>query len=162
MMPDYLDFFVQLQEERVMTFCGVLKRLPPWLLSVVCVAVVLYLTIVPKPLPDNDIEWFEGADKVVHALMMFGVTGALSLDFIRGKSGRNSRHRPLMRITLYTVAVILLGGAIELLQGYMGLGRGEDMMDFVADTVGAVIAWITVVALWSRVYRWLWADGSRP
>lgn len=60
-----------------------IKRLPPFTLTAIVTAAVLYLTLVPKPLPDNDIEWFEGADKVVHAIMMLGITGSLGLDYMR-------------------------------------------------------------------------------
>lgn len=69
-----------------------IKRLPPFTLTAIVTAAVLYLTLVPKPLPDNDIEWFEGADKVVHAIMMLGITGSLGLDYMRryGQAGATS------------------------------------------------------------------------
>ena len=43
-----------------------LISLPPCIFSVVCIIAVLYLTLVPRPLPDMDIPLFPGADKVVH------------------------------------------------------------------------------------------------
>lgn len=51
-----------------------------------------------------------------------------------------SRRRPLLmwQTALCATVAIAAGGAIELIQGAMGCGRSADIMDFVADTVGAV------------------------
>ena len=54
--------------------------MPQFLVSGTVVAAVLYLTLAPKPLPDNDINWFKHTDKIVHAVMMAGVYLAVALD----------------------------------------------------------------------------------
>lgn len=132
-----------------------IKRLPPFTLTAVVTALVLYLTLVPKPLPDNDIEWFEGADKVVHALMMLAVTGCLGLDYLR-KYGKRELTAPALLIIIFVFATGVFGGIIEVVQGWMALGRGEDIIDFIADCIGALTGGFLSLVLWQPVHRWLW------
>ena len=46
---------------------------------------------------------------------------------------------------------VAFGGAVELIQGAMAMGRGCDLWDFVADTVGVALS----VALTPPVLKWL-------
>ena len=114
-----------------------LLKVPRWVCSAVVIAAVLYLTLVPSPLPENDIPLWEHTDKVVHAIMMLGIWWAVALDWGRGQT------IGWRRSVWLTVAVIALGGIIELLQGSMGLGRGASWGDFAADAAGAIIAALT-------------------
>ncbi len=109
-----------------------LQRLPRWLLTTLTVSAVLYLTLAPKPLPDNDIHFWEHTDKLVHALMMFGVYTALALDLRRPLT-------PRLRWLLFA-AVALFGAAIELAQQSMHLGRTASIPDLAADLAGAAAA----------------------
>ncbi len=112
-----------------------LSILPPYLLSTLTVAAILYLTLVPKPLPDTSFEMPPGTDKVIHALMFGGLCFMLMLDM-------SLRHHALTpRVILLTViSVIVFGGAIEIAQQQMGLGRGGDILDWLADIVGTLLA----------------------
>lgn len=132
-----------------------IKRLPPFTLTVIVTTAILYLTLVPKPLPDNDIEWFQGADKVVHALMMLGLTGALGLDYMR-LYGKREVTPPALMIVIFVFATGVFGGGIELIQGWMGLGRSEDIYDFIADCIGALLGGFLILVLWQLVHQWLW------
>ncbi|MDE7387963.1 MAG: VanZ family protein [Muribaculaceae bacterium] len=123
-----------------------LLRLPQWTLTAVVTAAVLWLTLAPHPLPDEmDVPLFEDIDKVVHAIMMGGLAAAAALDTMRRhKGGRNGarrweRLRPRACVIII-VAVSIFGGAIELTQEAMGLGRGAEWGDLTADIVGAIIA----------------------
>ena len=79
-------------------------------------------------------------DKLIHAIMFGGLAGALAFDYER----TGSRQRPEPRVMLICCAISLaFGGAIELLQGAMGLGRGADWWDFAADTAGVAVAYFT-------------------
>ena len=82
---------------------------------------VVYITISclepPRYVPDLHL-W----DKLEHALAFGGMT------FWFGGLGRPARY-PLIAILM-----LLFGGGIEIAQGAMGLGRDEDIMDFVADS----------------------------
>lgn len=132
-----------------------IKRLPPFTLTAIVTAAVLYLTLVPKPLPDNDIEWFEGADKVVHAIMMLGITGSLGLDYMR-RYVKRELQAPALLIIVFVLATGVFGGLIEVIQGWMDLGRGEDIQDFIADCVGALAGGFLSLVLWQPVHRWFW------
>ena len=52
------------------------------------------------------------------------------------------------------------GGGIEIAQGAMGLGRDADILDFVADSVGVLIALIALylgLGAWPRwIERLIW------
>lgn len=121
-----------------------LSRLYPGLLSAVTFLIILWLTLIPHPLPADTPELFPGADKVVHALMFGGLVLTLVIDRElwcqrsyedKGRLPRRCRYEPWG----FALIAIVIGGAIELLQGWMGLGRGCDVYDFVADIAGALI-----------------------
>ena len=62
--------------------------------------------------------------------------------------------------------MLLLGGGIELAQGAMNWGRDEDILDFVADSVGVSVA-LTLLYLglgaWAQwVERLLWPARESP
>ncbi len=121
--------------------------LPDWLLTVVVSVAILYLTLVPRPLPDVDIPLFPGADKLVHALMFGGLAGAVALDWARW---RGVSVLTPCRLAVIALIATLAGGMIELLQLVMAMGRGCELWDFVADGCGAVSgAWLAgYVAGW--------------
>lgn len=113
---------------------AMLLRVPRWLLSAMCLAAVLYLTLAPKPLPDTEISFWEHSDKIVHAIMFGGLCFCLGLDIWRG------RRSPLPSRLILATAVGLFGGLIELVQDAMHMGRGGDWADFAADLAGALLA----------------------
>ena len=108
--------------------------MPPWIFTVAVIIAILYLTLVPRPLPPMKILLFPHADKVIHALRFGAVVVAMILDYVR-KSGTR-----LLRFTLFSLATsVAIGGIIELLQSSMGMGRSGDWYDFMADAAGAVL-----------------------
>lgn len=120
-----------------------LIRLSPGILSSIVIIAILWLTLAPDPLPDNDISLFPGADKIVHALMFGTLAFTLALDKelykqrLYEQTRRMPRDRGRRPLLLIAVAATLFGGLIELLQAAMNLGRGCELMDFVADAAGA-------------------------
>lgn len=129
-------------------------RCPDWIFSIIVVLAILYLTLVPKPLPDIDIPLFPGADKVVHAIMMMGMMWCIGFDLMRHKS-LSTAVVPKARIVIALLCTIVFGGAIEMIQGAMGIGRGEDIYDFLADVIGALMGFIVIVIVWGPLVRWL-------
>lgn len=119
--------------------------MPPYCYSVVVVCAVIYLTLFPDPLPTTDMPFIEGLDKVVHGVMMMGVVLSLALDYIRNK--RHPMKMPLGIMLVFLFATIAFGAAIEIAQYAMGLGRGCEMTDFIADCVGAIIG-LTIARVW--------------
>lgn len=108
-----------------------------WITTALVVLCILYLTLVPRPLPDNDIN-IPGLDKVVHALMFGGLAFVAVIDLARM---RKRCYRSLTRRGVIAVAlsVALFGGGVEIAQDAMDMGRGGDIYDFIADVAGVVI-----------------------
>ena len=113
-----------------------LKWLPsnaPWVLVLIA---ILYLTLAPQPLGDEELQLFPGADKVVHFIMFGALTGSFIYD----------RWRFDRQLTLHAALVVALcsavtGGIVEWLQAAMNLGReGNDMLDALANLLGAFAA----------------------
>jgi VanZ family protein len=107
-------------------------------------AVVVYITISclepPRYVPDLHL-W----DKAEHALAFFG----MSVWF--GGLVRRSRY------PVIGVLMLLFGGAIEIAQGIMGLGRDADVVDWIADAVGIALA---LAALYLGLGAWTrWVEG---
>lgn len=117
-----------------MTLLRWVNKVPRWAASAMAIAAVLYLTLAPKPLPDNDMHLWQHTDKVVHSLMMSAVYLSLCFDIWRGKKVK-TRYKLLL-----VTAVAAFGGAIELAQMAMDMGRGASWGDFAADCAGASIA----------------------
>lgn len=113
----------------------VIDFIPRYLPSVLVVLAILYLTLVPKPLPDTDMKLFPHADKVVHAIMFGGAYLCFYID-TRKCVGRITGKR----IFFLMAVTVLFGGLIEILQDAMGLGRGGDWLDFLADAAGVCLS----------------------
>lgn len=122
-----------------------------WVATALVVLAILYLTLVPRPLPDNDID-IPGLDKVVHALMFGGLAFVGCIDMAR--RGSNSYVRlPRRDIRIAVLAVSLFGGAVEIVQEAMSAGRSGDAFDFMADAAGAAVGAISaayVLKLWLK------------
>ena len=113
-----------------------MRKWPPLILTCICTVAILYLTLVPKPLPDNDLQLIPGMDKIVHGIMFGGFVLCLFIDYAR----RHDYSIPsFQHAFLYVCTGILFGGMIEIAQLYMNLGRGGDFYDFIADSVGAIL-----------------------
>ena len=124
--------------------------MPAWLLSIVTMLAIFWLTLAPKPLGDDTPMLFPGADKVVHGIM-FGFLGIMMmLDWQR-------KHGWLVvypqRIFICATMSAILGVIIEFAQAGMGLGRGFEYGDMVADTIGAyvfAIFWLVCQKYWVK------------
>ena len=108
-----------------------MSGVPRWLMSVVVIAAIAYLTLVPSPLPEPPMPLFDGVDKVVHGLMFLVLAWCLNRDI--------SRRKLLVAAVAAFALATAYGGLIEVLQGTMQLGRSADVLDFVADVAGAAI-----------------------
>jgi VanZ family protein len=115
-------------------------------------AMVLYILVSclepPRYVPNLHL-W----DKAEHALAFFGLSAWF------GGLTRRSRY------PIIAVAMLLMGGAIEIAQGTMGLGRDMDVLDFVADAVGIAMATALLylgLGAWTRwIERLIWRSRDR-
>jgi VanZ family protein len=94
-------------------------------------------------LPNSELPTFHVWDKLEHGMAWV----ALAFWF-----GSVVVRRDIIWVGLSLVA---LGGAIELLQGWMGLGRSADINDLVADSVGILIGLLLVISPLGSVPVWL-------
>lgn len=120
-------------------------RLHPGLLSSLTVMLILWLTLAPHPLPENDIPVFPHADKLVHAIMFGGLVLTLVIDcelFCHRRYQQTGKIIPPPRFMALGAAVIatLLGGFIEVMQWLMDMGRAGDWLDLLADSAGALLS----------------------
>ncbi|HSW27104.1 MAG TPA: VanZ family protein [Burkholderiaceae bacterium] len=101
-------------------------------------AVLAGITASLWPGPQLPDPWFRGADKLQHAL-------AYAMLFLLG---RQAGYRSNWGLPL---ALLALGGAIELAQGTFTVTRSAEWLDGLADAVGiAVGRWL---ALWAERQR---------
>lgn len=121
--------------------------------SALTLATVLWLTLAPQPLPDLDVPSFEGLDKVVHAVMMGGLTGAFMFD--RRRCGRwnlrknntgSQRELTPGAVFVISLCVAVFSAADEWAQGALDMGRTSDIYDWIADMVGIIMAALTAPA----------------
>ena len=130
-----------------MRISGIILNLWPkrWIATALVLLLILYLTLVPRTLPNTNIE-IPGLDKLAHAIMFGVLAFVTSIDMAR----RNRNDiRTLSNSTIIYISVIVafVGLLIEILQQLMQLGRGGDLLDFIADIIGVIIASIITVNL---------------
>lgn len=113
-----------------------LGQIPPWLFSILCALAILWLTIAPHPLGEDEIPMFAGADKVAHALMFGGFTLCLLFDRQRRQHWKAPR---LMQFLEAVCLGFIFGFITELLQSIMELGRTAEMTDLLADLAGSLV-----------------------
>lgn len=126
-----------------------IKRLPPWLISALCLAMILWLTLAPAPIGEKQLPLFPGADKIVHGVM-FGVFAAsLCLDTTKWRGGVRKVHS--LSFVICGFGASLTGIIIEFLQREMSLGRSFELGDIAADCIGSFIA-VAVIILLLKLY----------
>lgn len=122
---------------------------PAYTFSVIVVAAVLLLTCLPVPEMAQQVPIFPGADKIVHAIMFFGVVSALVFDVERKNPEALTRGRKVA----FLAAGIALGGGTELVQAFADINRSGDINDFIADVLGAYAGYLVAPALCRRMLR---------
>lgn len=103
---------------------------PPILVA----AVIFYLCCLKTPDDMPDISW-PYADKIVHFLMYFGLSGVASFWYIYGEKGRVI---VLKLVAFAFILPVLYGGFIEVVQEYYYEGRSGDWFDLLADALGSL------------------------
>ena len=110
-----------------------IKKYP---VSLLIILTVIYLSFF-KP-PTTDLSNIPNIDKIVHICMYLGMSGMLWLEFLRAHQKGDS---PLWHAWVGAfVCPVLFSGMVELLQEYCTTYRGGDLLDFAANTTGALIA----------------------
>ena len=118
----------------------ILYKIPRWVASTVVVLAVAYMTLYPDPFPNVRMPLFEGEEKMVHAIMLFGDAICLFLDW-----SRSVKNKAKIAV-LSSIIAVVYGGLTEILQSAMGYGRTGDVYDLIADIIGIAAAY--GIAIW--------------
>lgn len=94
----------------------------------------------------------EYADKIVHFVMMGGLTGAWIFDLKRRRPGA-PRHLGSGVYASLVVAMAVFCMLDEWAQGAMGLGRAADIWDYAADMAGVGTALLVAPPVCDRLIR---------
>ena len=113
-------------------------------------AVLILVVVIASLVPARDLPRLRVSDKVEHTVAYLG----LALWF-----GGLVRLRNYLRLAL---ALLALGGSIEIAQGLMGLGREADWRDFLANACGTGIGMLISLAGLRHWVRWLEQWPRRP
>lgn len=106
--------------------------------SALTLGVVLYATLFSDPLGDHEMPPIPHLDKLIHAVMMGGLFGAIAFDRQRADKSRRLSRRFLNTLA---IAIMAFGILDEIAQVSMGLGRSGDIYDLAADWSGVIVAY---------------------
>ena len=105
-----------------------------WTILLSFVVIILSIIPIPEVPPLEDIPLF---DKWVHFLMYGAVACCVWYDYYRNRADRKITLRTILFTVVYP---ILLGGILELWQRYLTTCRSGEWLDFIADSIGAFLA----------------------
>ena len=131
---------------------NLISHLPFFSLSIVTIALILYLTLAPEPIGADRMPAIPGLDKLVHALMFGWLTLMLCIDYSR--KWHDFSAVPLKIILIFGLFSTLFGGAIELFQQMMEFGRTADWADFMADAAGCIVFGALANSTLKIIRRW--------
>lgn len=112
-----------------------------WWPSMITLAVVLYATLWPDPELPEDMPPIPYLDKIIHAIMMGGLFGAIVFDIQRQRR-REAVSAPIPARALVWLAISLMvfGVLDELAQKLLTETRTAEFLDLMADWSGIWIA----------------------
>ena len=120
-----------------------------WMSSVFCIVILILCFMNTGPLPEAPMTNF---DKLVHALMFLGLSGAVFFDNTRYLRRATNGRRVFSGSFLFPV---LVGGLIEIVQIFLPYRTG-DWWDFFYDAVGAMAGFLICLL----INRWLRLNSS--
>lgn len=108
----------------------------PFSLLVVLAVIALSLMPFPEIKMAEDIPF---VDKWVHFVMYGGVAFVIWIEMAR-REKKKSNHKTLMQLLVWGLFFpAILGGVLELIQEYLTTTRSGEWLDFLADSIGAVL-----------------------
>ena len=117
-----------------------INLLPSGFFSVIATVLVVYCLLAPSSSISGGLLGlfsFKYGDKVVHLILFFFLNAAYLYDYTKLKNPHHTRLNKELAITTLASSIGLLTEAGQLA---MGLGRNFDVLDIVADVVGALLA----------------------
>ena len=124
------------------TFIAFIQKF--WISSALCIAILVLCFMKTDALPKSPMTNF---DKLVHALMFMGLSGAIFFDNTRYLRQAVGWQRIFWGSFLFPV---LIGGLVEIIQTFLSY-RSGDWWDFFWDVIGAMTGFLICLA----INRWL-------
>ncbi len=126
-----------------------LRSIPAGTATIILLGIITYLSLADRPFGDTHISLFRGADKLVHILMYLVLDVVVLLDYTKHRYPHHTNDNISLA---FTACVSLYGLLMELAQLMMQeTSRSYDIVDWYADTFGAVLGFF-LARLW--VCRW--------
>lgn len=112
-------------------------------LSLVCIALIWVLSLTPF-FPETPFDDVQFIDKWTHLVMYGGTTAVVWWEYLR-----SHRRADFRRLLLWGgMAMVALGGLMELLQAYCTTTRSGEWLDFWADSAGVLIGILVGMLMW--------------
>jgi VanZ family protein len=129
------------QTLQIMNAIGSFVRRYP--LSLVCIALIWVLSLTPF-FPETPFDDVQFIDKWTHLVMYGGTTAVVWWEYLR-----SHRRADFRRLLLWGgMAMVALGGLMELLQAYCTTTRSGEWLDFWADSAGVLIGILIGMLMW--------------
>ncbi|MBR1484937.1 MAG: VanZ family protein [Prevotella sp.] len=117
-------------------------------LSLLCIALVWYLSLFFIPPEDLDLSNVKFVDKWTHFVMYGGTCSVIWWEYLRSHQQVNG-----WRLFVWAwLAPVLMSGLLELLQAYCTTNRAGEWLDFAANTTGATIGAVVGMGMKKLVY----------
>ena len=115
-----------------------LKNICHYWSSMIVVAVIIYVTWIPRPIESEYLLQIPYVDKLIHAIMMGGLLGALLFDYQRQNK---TRALTAKRVLEFAICVAAFGVFNEIIQGTLPIERSFDLSDILANWLGTLVAY---------------------
>ncbi|MEO9147438.1 MAG: VanZ family protein [Ginsengibacter sp.] len=117
--------------------------------------IVGILTLMPgKDVPEVDWLEIKNLDKLVHAALFGGLTLLFCLPYFKANFSHQKKINIYIRISL---ASIIWGITVEIIQKYFIPGRDFELLDWAADSLGVLIAfWLCL-----KIQKYFAASGTK-
>lgn len=122
--------------------------------SLLTLSVVLYATLWPDPELPDDLPLIPNIDKLIHAIMMGGLYGAIVFDTMRRLRREGSEMSLSRKFRLLLAFSIMAFGALdEFLQASLTETRSAEFLDLLADWTGTWVAFFSAPPAVKAVLR---------
>ena len=121
-------------------------------LSTLCIILIWVLSLAPF-FPETPLDNVAFIDKYTHFVMYGGTCSVMWWEHLR-QYKKNARRVNLQAFGGWTlVALIALGGLMELLQAYATTTRSGEWLDFWADSIGVVLGTLVGLLMYRLCFK---------
>ncbi|MFT3682011.1 MAG: VanZ family protein [Ferruginibacter sp.] len=124
------------------------KRFVSFLPGIAWFIIVMIVVFLPgDDVPDTGWLNISNFDKLIHAGLFGGIVFLFCFPFKKAPGGKREKRDLFVRIT---IATVIWGFTTELIQKYFIPGRQYDLADWLADSIGAFIAFFVSLKLFAK------------